>query len=63
MPRHKGKKKKGRVIKPGFEDQLKEKFTNQINDKLKGLGLATLNLPTAAAADTRLDTDSALNAS
>ena len=54
MPRRGGKKKKGRVIKPGFEDAMKQKFTEQINEKLKSAGLGAaamqqhLNLPTAA---------------
>ena len=66
MPRRSGKKKKGRVIKPGFEDAMKQKFTEQINEKLKSAGLGaaamqTLNLPTAA--QSAAESDSALDAS
>ena len=52
MPRKGGKKKKGRMIKPGFEQAIQQHFNKQINDKLNSVGLGAamqnLTLPTAA---------------
>ena len=39
MPRHKGKKKKGKIIRPGMEYTVKTKVLNDMNDKMKDLGL------------------------
>ena len=39
MPRKGGKKKKGRVIKPGFEQAaIAQKFNDKLQDKLGSLG-------------------------
>lgn len=40
MPRHKGKKKKGRVVKPGQEAE--QKTTQAINDTLKNFGFGNI---------------------
>ena len=34
MPRHKGKKKKGRVIRPGMEDKVTSALVGKVNEKL-----------------------------
>ena len=64
MPRKGGKKKKGRVIKPGFE-AMQQNFNEQLNAKLNSVGLSAamqnLNLPTAA--QTSAEGDSQLDAS
>ena len=39
MPRHKGKKKKGKIIRPGMEEAVKAKVMTNINDKMKDMGL------------------------
>ena len=39
MPRHKGKKKKGRIIRPGMEETVKAKVMTDMNVKMKDLGL------------------------
>ena len=68
MPRKGGKKKKGRVIKPGFEQAaIAQKFNDKLQDKLGSLGglgaaaMQNLNLPTAA--QTSAEDDSQLDAS
>ena len=39
MPRHKGKKKKGKIIRPGMEETVKAKVMTDMNDKMKDFGL------------------------
>ena len=43
MPRHKGKKKKGKVIKPGMEATLQKAFVKKLDDKMGAMGLAGLS--------------------
>ena len=53
MPRRSGKKKKGRMIKPGMEGAIEQMLANQLNNKLKDMGMAqlqNLDLPAKAAA-------------
>ena len=62
MPRNKGKKKKGKTVKPGMEQALASKMLDSLTNKTAELGLGGLKVPEnkqAAAADT----DSALDAS
>ena len=42
MPRNKGKKKKGKIIRPGMEEVVSKKLTNALNEKLTGLGIASI---------------------
>ena len=62
MPRNKGKKKKGRVVKPGMEQSLAEKLVAQVNQKLAAQGMAT-QLNATQGTESAAASDSALNAS
>lgn len=42
MPRHKGKKKKGRIIRPGMQETVKAKVMTDMNDKMKDMGLGSI---------------------
>lgn len=56
MPRRQGKKKKGKVIRPGMEQAMKK----AVDDKLKGMGLGGLMQTTldATAAQSAAESNS-----
>ena len=68
MPRHKGKKKKGKIIKPGMQNTMEKAFVAKVDEKLGAMGLAgimdmkkNLEVPQAAATDN--DGNSAMDTS
>ena len=40
MPRHKGKKKKGKIVKPGMQAAVEKAFVAKVDEKLGAMGLA-----------------------
>ena len=64
MPRNKGKKKKGKTVKPGMEKAMADKMLESLNKKTAELGL-NLKVPEnkQAAAAATADGDSTLDAS